>query len=84
LRYRELYGPRMERLKNYGIYYWPRFSNATKDRECVGNEEDDGVKMMFEIYMSEDENNIKDRDHIWSSIDTTHDPEAFDKSHEDQ
>jgi hypothetical protein len=73
MRYRELYGPRMERLMNYGVYYWPRFSNATKDKENVGSENDE-VNMMFEIYMSEDESKITDKNHVWSSIDTTNDP----------
>lgn len=77
MRYRELYGDSMERLKNFGIYYWPRFSSASKDREAAGNDGEDGLKMIFEIYMSEDVNKITDKDHVWSSVDTTLNPLAY-------
>ena len=69
----------MERMINYGIYYWPTFSQTSKDREiaCESLEEIDGselgMMMLFEIYMTEDPNNeeyIKDDEMVWSSIDT--------------
>ena len=77
MRYRDLYGDSMERLRNFGIYYWPRFSSASKDREAAGNDGEDGMKMIFEIYMSEDVNKITDEEHVWSSIDTTLNPLAY-------
>jgi len=67
----------MERLKNFGIYYWPRFSSASKDREAAGNDGEEGMKMIFEIYMSEDVNNMTDKEHVWTSIDTTKNPLAY-------
>lgn len=64
----------MERMKNYGVYYWPSFSSTyqTQDPCEYGEDEDEEVqKLIFEIYMTEDPNVEHDKDHVWSSIDTT-------------
>ena len=77
LRYRELYGASLERLKNFGVYYWPTFSSASKDRHDAGNDGEDGMKMIFEIYMSEDVNTIRDEEYVYSSIDTNNNPLVY-------
>jgi len=50
-RYSKVYGKNLELLKNYGVYYWPRFSKTSKEKACV--EEDDNKRVNFEIYVSE-------------------------------
>ena len=45
-----MYGTSLELLKNFGIYYWPRFSSTTKGKEVVNNK---GKRVVFEILMSE-------------------------------
>jgi len=50
-RYSKVYGKSLELLKNFGIYYWPRFSSCSKDKLCV---EGEGKRVIFEIYMSEE------------------------------
>jgi hypothetical protein len=40
----------LELLKNFGVYYWPRFSSTSKNKNCV---EEEGKRILFEIYMSE-------------------------------
>jgi len=49
-RYSKVYGANLELLKNYGVYYWPRFSSTSKEKACVGEE---GCRVNFEIYMSD-------------------------------
>lgn len=67
-RYSKVYGANLELLKNYGVYYWQRFSNTSKEQACIG---EDGPRVNFEIYMSETQ--VSD-DGIPTSIDITKDP----------
>ena len=73
-RYRSIYGDNLERMKNYGIYYWPSFSQTFKNdnpsEECE-EDDDEFKKLVFEIYMTEDPAADHGEGHVWSSIDTT-------------
>ena len=55
--YSKVYGQKLERLKNYGVYYFSNFSITSKISGALGIDEDEeeesSTKLIFEIYMSE-------------------------------
>jgi len=76
-KYKNVYGERLERLKNFGVYYWPTFSVCSKSREVALDEDDECEKeMVFEIYMTETNINHEGiyqpkEDRVPTSIDMT-------------
>ena len=75
-RYSQVYGKSLQNLKNFGIYYWPRFSFTSRSlNSCIELEDNENAEkqiILFEIYMTEDPTDkiIDEKLRVVTSIDT--------------
>ena len=71
--YSKVYGSNLERLKNFGVYYFSNFMITSKTASMLGGVSEDekqgNIKLIFEIYMNETKQRRTNRGGLPTSID---------------
>ena len=75
-KYQPMFGEKLEKLKNFEVFYWPDFAITSKNRECClkelceyDGEEEAAKKVLFKIHTSDKYSNDK----VQTTIDMTKD-----------